>query len=138
MYRKLLVGTVALACYLTGGVVFAQAPPQMAPGIPLLASKTVVNGGFTITIAQYYATPQAGGPGGYLYYMVNGAPANAFPWKVTIKVGNATPVKLGTGGAMWTLGGPLATFPPGAITSIYLEGKNGAKGYAAFQIRNWP
>jgi hypothetical protein len=110
----------------------------MAPGIPLLASKTVVNGGFTITIAQYYATPQAGGPGGYLYYMVNGAPANAFPWKVTIKVGNAPPVKLGPGGAMWTLGGPLPTFPPGAITSIHVVGSDGSEGSVSYTVKPWP
>ena len=138
MYCKLLVGTVALACYLTGGMAFAQAPPQMAPGIPLVAFKTVVNGGFTITIAQYYATPQAGGPGGYLYYMVNGAPANAFPWKVTIKVGNAPPVKLGIGGIMWTLGGPLATFPPGAITSIHVVGSDGSEGSVSCTVKPWP
>ena len=137
MYRNLLVGTVALACYLTGGVAAAQTPPQLAPGIPLVASKTVVNGGFTITIAQYYATPQAGGPGGYLCYFVNGAPANAYPWKGTIKVGNGQPVILGPG-ISYDIGGPLANFPPGTITSIYLVGKNGAKGYAAFQIRKWP
>jgi RNA polymerase sigma factor (sigma-70 family) len=116
----------------------AEAPPQLAPGITLVGSRTAVSGPFKITIAQYFAEPQAGGPGGYLYYWVsNATDVNEYPWTATINVGNGQPVKLGPG-ISYDIGGPLATFPPRTITSIHVVGRDGNEGSVSYTVKPWP